>query len=186
MGARWRLALLAGLCTLATACTSGGDDGKDGVASISGTNTPTSSEKADNPEDDVDQMRAYAKCMREHGVDMPDPEVSKDGGIGLSIEGGDKAKVDKADKECKHLMPNGGEPPKPSPEDLDRMRKEAQCLRDHGIDVKDPTMDNPGIQIEGAGPDDEKFQKAMEECSDGKGTVSSHGEGATGASGGGK
>jgi hypothetical protein len=177
MGARWRLALLAGLCTLATACASGGDGGGDGVASLSEGNTPSSSaaEGDEDPDDDVDQMRAYAKCMREHGVDMPDPEVSQDGGIGISINGGDKAKVDKADKECRHLMPNGGEPPKPSPEDLDRMRKEAQCLRDHGIDVEDPTMDNPGIRIEGAGPDDEKFQKAMEECSDGKGSVSSGG-----------
>ncbi|GAB1515714.1 hypothetical protein [Actinophytocola sp. KF-1] len=184
MGARWRLALLAGLCTLATACATGDKDG-DGVASISGTNTPTSAEQADDPDEAVDQMRAYAKCMREHGVDMPDPEVSQDGGVGLSINGGDKAKVDKADKECRHLMPNGGEPPKPSPEDLDRMRKEAQCLRDHGIDVKDPTMDNPGIQIEGAGPDDEKMRKAMAECSDGRGSVSSHEEG-SGATGGGK
>ena len=176
MGARWRLALLAGLCTLTTACAAGGGDGGDGVASLSEGNTPSSSAQPDgqddDPDNDVDQMRAYAKCMRENGVDMPDPEVSEDGGIGISINGGDKAKVDKADKECRHLMPNGGEPPKPSPEDLDRMRKEAQCLRDHGIDVKDPTMDNPGIQIEGAGPDDEKFRKAMEECSDGKGSVS--------------
>lgn len=173
MGARWRIAVLTGLFALVTACGSGGEQ-PDGVASLSEGNTPSSTkaDDQDDPEEAVDQMRAYAKCMREHGVDMPDPEVSPEGGIGLSIEGGDKAKVDKADKECKHLMPNGGEPEKPSPEDLDRMREEAQCLRDHGIDVEDPTMDEPGIHIEGAGPDDEKFKKAMEECSDGKGTVS--------------
>ena len=173
MGARWRLALLAGLCTLATACGTG-DNGGDGVASISGTNPPSSSAK-DDPDDDVDQLRAYAKCMREHGVDMPDPVVDGDGGVSMSIDGTDKTAADKADKECKHLMPNGGEPPEVSPEDLDRMRKEAQCLRDHGVDAKDPTADKPGIQIEGGGPDDEKTRKAMEECSDGKGSVSSGG-----------
>lgn len=170
MGTRWRIAVLTGLFALVTAC-GGGGDGDDGVASLSEGNTPSST-KPEQEGDDVDQMRAYAKCMREHGVDMPDPEVSQDGGIGMSVNGGDKAKVDKADKECKHLMPNGGEPEKASPEDLDRMRKEAQCLRDHGIDVKDPTMDDPGIRIEGSGPDDDKFQKAMEECGDGKGSVS--------------
>ena len=177
MGARWRLAALTGLFALVTACGST-DPGNDGVASLSEGDTPTSSENADEPDDPdeaVDQMRAYAKCMREHGVDMPDPEVSQDGGVGIAIEGGDKAAVDKADKECKHLMPNGGEPPKPSPEDLDRMREQAQCLRDHGIDVADPTMDNPGLRIEGAGPDDEKFRKAMEECTDGEGMVASGG-----------
>src|ERR1044071_1524367 len=144
MGARWRLALLAGLCTLSTACATG--DNGDGVASISGTNPPSSAAK-DNPGDDVDQLRAYAKCMREHGVDMPDPEVDGDGGVSMSIEdgGAGKATIDKADKECRHLMPNGGEPPEVSPEDLDRMREEAQCLRDHGVDAKDPTADKPGI-----------------------------------------
>lgn len=174
MGARWRLAVLAGLCTLATACATG-DNGGDGVASISGTNPPSSSAGKDNPDDDIDQLRAYAKCMREHGVDMPDPEVDGDGGVSMSIDGGDKATADKADKECKHLMPNGGAPPEVSAEDLDRMREEAQCLRDHGVDAKDPTADNPGIQIEGGGPDDEKTRKAMEECSDGEGSVSSGG-----------
>lgn len=174
MGARWRLALLAGLCTLATACATG-DNGNDGVASISGTNPPSSSAAKDDPDDDVDQMRAYAKCMREHGVDMPDPEVDENGGISMSVNGTDKAVTDKADKECRHLMPNGGAPPEVSADDLDRMRKEAQCLRDHGVDAKDPTAEKPGIQIEGGGPDDEKTRKAMEECSDGKGSVSSGG-----------
>jgi len=174
MGARWRLAVLTGLFALVTACGGGGGQ-PEGVASLSEPNTSSSTKPPEQEGEAADQMRAYAKCMREHGVDMPDPEVSQDGGIGVSIDGGDKATVDKADKECKHLMPNGGEPEKPSPEDLDRMRKEAQCMRDHGIDVKDPTMENPGIQIEGAGPDDPKFKKAMEECSDGKGSVSSGG-----------
>jgi hypothetical protein len=171
MGPRWRLAVLTGLFALVTACGGGGDGG-DGVASLSAKNTPSSTQPEEKEGEAADQMRAYAKCMRDNGVDMPDPEVSPDGGIGISIEGGDKATVDKADKACKHLMPNGGEPEKVSPEDLDRMREEAQCLRDHGIDAKDPTMDDPGIKIEGGGPDNEKIDKAMEECSDGKGSVS--------------
>ena len=35
MGTRWRLAVLAGTFALVTACGGGGDDGTDGVASIS-------------------------------------------------------------------------------------------------------------------------------------------------------
>ena len=81
-----------------------------------------------------------------------------------SVEGGDKEKVDKADKECKDLLPNGGEPPKPSAEDLDKTREMAKCLREHGVDVKEPTMENPGIEIEGTDGDKEKVDKAMEEC----------------------
>jgi len=173
MGARWRLVVVTGLFALVTACGSDGGGDGDGVASLSEGNTPSSTtaeddDKGDDKGDDADQMRAYAKCMREHGVDMPDPEVSQDGGIGISVNGGDKATVDKANAACKQLMPNGGEPPKPSPEDLDRMREQAQCMRDHGVDVEDPTMDDPGIKIEG-GPDDENIRKAMEACDDGKG-----------------
>jgi hypothetical protein len=164
------LAVLAGLFTLVTACGGPADDG-DGVASISETNTPSSSAaKGKDGETDIDQIRAYTKCMREHGIDMKDPEPDPggggSGGIGISVDGAsDKAKVDKANAACKHLMPNGGEPEKPSAEQLDEARKTAKCLREHGIDVKDPTMDDPGISISGeAGDDQEKVDKAMQEC----------------------
>ena len=30
-----------------------------------------------------DQMLAFARCMREHGVDMPDPEFSEDGAVSI-------------------------------------------------------------------------------------------------------
>ena len=168
--------MLAGLFALVTACAGGGDGDGDGVASVSDGNTPSSSGQ-EPAGSDVDQMRAYAKCMREHGVDMADPEVSGDGGIGLSVEGGEKEEVDKADKACKKLLPNGGEPPKPSAEDLDKMRETARCMREHGVDVPDPTMDDPGIRIDSSGADQDKVQKAMEECGDGEGSISVHQDG---------
>jgi len=176
MRSQWRLALLAGLFTLVTACGSGGDDGGDGVASVSDKNSPTS---ADNQQDGTneDKMRAYAKCMREHGVDMPDPEPGAGGGMNLSVEAGEKEKVDKANDACKKLMPNGGVPPKPSAADLDEMRKQAQCLRDHGIEVKDPTMEDPGLELNDSSGDPEKVNKALEECSNGKGSVTTHEDG---------
>jgi len=167
MSTRWRLAVLAGLFTLVTACSGQGDDGGDGVASMSDKDTPTSSSPAkDDEEPDIDQMRKYAKCMREHGVDMADPEESGNGGgVGISVNGAEeKAKVDKANAACKSLMPNGGEPPEMTAEDLDKARDMAKCLREHGIDVKDPTMDEPGISIGSDGSDQEKVDKAMKEC----------------------
>jgi hypothetical protein len=162
MSPRWRLAVLAGLFTLATACGGPTDDGGDGVASISDEDTPTSSSAA-NDKPDIDQMRAYAKCMREHGVDMKDPDPSG-GGISIAIEGGaEKEKVDKANEACKELLPNGGEPPEMTAEDLDKQREMAKCLREHGLDVKEPTMEEPGINM-GDGGDKEKVDKAMKEC----------------------
>jgi hypothetical protein len=171
MGTRWRLAALAGLFTLVTACASEGDG--DGVASISASNTPSSTQPGGGSNSDgvsdIDQMRAYAKCMREHGIDMKDPDPNSSGGGGISVDSeAEKQQVDKANAACKHLMPNGGEGEKPTAEDLDQARKTAKCLREHGIEVKEPTMENPNISVDaGSGANDndpDKLEKAMEEC----------------------
>ena len=35
-----------------------------------------------------EQALAFAKCMREHGIDMPDPQFTDNGGINLALERG--------------------------------------------------------------------------------------------------
>jgi hypothetical protein len=166
MSPRWRLAVLGGLFTLVTACGSNGDSG-DGVASISESNAPSSNaQAADDGKTDIDKMRDFAKCMRENGVDMADPDPDSGGG-GISVDGPEeKEKADKAQAKCQHLMPNGGEPEKPTAEDLDRARATAKCLREHGIDIKDPTMENPGINVSAGdgGNDPDALDKAMKAC----------------------
>jgi hypothetical protein len=180
MGSRWRLAVVAGLFTLVTACGGGGGDGgDDDVASISGKNTPTSTAPREDKGNELDKMRAYAKCMRENGVDVKDPDANG-GGIGIAIEGeAEKKKVDTANEKCKAHLPNGGEPEKPTAEQLDEARAMAKCLREHGIDVREPTMDDPGIAISGSSGEDDKSKvdKAMEECSPEGATMRSSGGG---------
>jgi hypothetical protein len=174
MGKRWRLAVLAGLFTLVTAC-GGGEGDTNGVASIDEPDTTSSSGAPEDGEPDIDQMRAFAKCMREHGIDVKDPDASG-GGVGIAVpaEGPDgKEKIDKANEACKQHLPNGGEPRKPTAEELDQAREMAKCLREHGIEVKEPTADDPGISIgsgDGTDNDPEKVNKAMEECAP-EGTV---------------
>jgi hypothetical protein len=168
MATRWRLAVLAGLFTLVTACGASGNDGSDGVASVD--DKDKESAAADKPKGtDEDQMRAFAQCMRDHGIDMKDPEVKEGGGIEMGVpaqradgRGGDKAKA--AMDACNKLMPNGGKPPKPSAKDLDDMRTQAKCLREHGIDVPDPTMDEPFIKLDAGKGDGDAMKKAMKEC----------------------
>jgi hypothetical protein len=114
-------------------------------------------------------MRAFARCMREHGVDMPDPQESSGGGFQLSVPGAelDKATIDAAEKECRKLLPNGGQLGKPDAKQMEEMRKMAKCLRDHGVDAPDPDPDNPGVRVGSSGSDDpghEKMDKAMKEC----------------------
>jgi hypothetical protein len=51
---------------------------------------------------------------------------------------------------------------KPSAEELDRYLKIAQCLRDQGIEVKDPTADRPQLQIDHAPANLRALQEACE------------------------
>lgn len=176
MSKRWRLAVLAGLFALVSACGTEGT-GNDGVASVS---TPNSSEsnggggKAVDDKADEDKVREYAKCMREHGIDMPDPKTDGDGGVMMEAPAGgaaDRDKMAKADEACRKHLPNGGAPPKMSAEDIDNMRKTAKCLRDLGYDVADPTAEAPYLGFDEPPADDEKFQKDMEKCGGGEGQI---------------
>jgi hypothetical protein len=185
MRGRHRLWLAAAVPLLALSLAAcGGHGKKPGVATANGGNgkkgTPT-------PTVSVDPQTAmlnYAKCMREHGVDMPDPQTNGDGGgVTITISGGPKneAQMNAAQEACKQYMPNGGAPPSMSPEQIEQMRKFAQCMREHGVQMADPDPNNGGISIgnkpapgpsESAGgmkagpPDDPNFKAAEEACKD--------------------
>ncbi|MBP2321153.1 hypothetical protein JOF56_001538 [Kibdelosporangium banguiense] len=162
MGAKWRLAAVATVMFALTACGNDGGDG-NGVASLNGDQQTSGQPQPQKAGTDEDQMRAYAKCMREHGVDMKDPEPG--GGITMRAMAPEEAgKMDKAGEACNKLLPNGGKPKPLSPEELDKMRKTAKCMRDHGIDIPDPDPNNPGITIGIPNNDPGKMDKAMKEC----------------------
>lgn len=151
----------------------------DGVASISGGPTSSSSGAPEDGARDEDKVREFAKCMRENGVDMPDPDVDGRGGIAMKVEGGDAGmeEMKKAEEACKRFLPNGGEMRKPTPEEMDRMREEVKCLREKGIDVPDPDSENGGAISLPFGDDTEKTQKALEECGFGGGGKVSRADG---------
>ncbi|ADJ50162.1 hypothetical protein AMES_8337 [Amycolatopsis mediterranei S699] len=167
---RTRIAVVAalGAALLLGGCGAKTDDGSK-VASIS---TPPKSggpTAADNSgKSDEDKMRDFAKCMREHGVDMPDPKPAGDGGgmaITLGDKDGDTSKLDAAQNACKHFMPNGGEMKPPSAEELDKMRKDAKCMREHGIDMPDPDPSGKGgLRAGKVGDDPKKFEEAAKAC----------------------
>jgi hypothetical protein len=141
------------LAAMVAACT--GTAGGPGVATLddpSASSAPTPSPSAVTPQD---AALAFARCMRENGVDMPDPIVETDGGGGISIgQAGPDSTVSKdafreADETCRHFMeaamPEAGPPL--SAEDMDKMLAFAQCMREHGVDMEDPTADG-GIRVQ--------------------------------------
>jgi hypothetical protein len=90
--------------------------------------------------------------MRQHGQNVPDPDP--DGG-GLKVVApsggakGDDPAFKAAMLACQQYLPNGGTPPTMNPQQVDQMRRWAQCMREHGVDVSDPDPNNGGVEIHG-------------------------------------
>ncbi|REE94970.1 hypothetical protein [Thermomonospora umbrina] len=124
--------------------------------------------------DEKERARKFAQCMRTNGVEMEDPD---DDGGGIMIRRRAGAGGSARDKEfeaamakCRQHLPNGGKPPKLSPEDVEAMRKFAKCMREHGVDMPDPGADGgfamrakPGGKG-GVEPDEKEFEAAEKAC----------------------
>jgi hypothetical protein len=116
----------------------------------------------------------HARCMREHGVDVPDPKPGPDGGIRLEIRAdeADKLTVQRAEEACRKFLEDV-RPPELSPEKEREFREEAlkhaRCMRANGIDMPDPTFGQGGkveMRLDGGvGPGNPRFDEAQRKCS---------------------
>jgi len=175
-----RLAVLVGALALAlgvAACGGGAKTG--GVASLSGSGQPTITTSANSSKDPKQAAAlAFARCMRQHGIDMPDPKFTANGGATQELKsrpgkGPDDPKFKAAQQACQKYMPNGGQPKKPNPQEQQQMVAFARCMRQHGIDIPDPNPNSGGIEVhsgsggngrKGPNPDDPKFKAAQQAC----------------------
>jgi hypothetical protein len=176
---RWRprLAALVGVLALmlVVAACGGGGNQNDGVASLSGSNKPTTTTAAPLSKQDVEQAAlAFARCMRQHGIDMPDPQfsgnkITQDFKGGPGSKGPDDPAFKAAEQACNKYLPNGGQPPRLDPQEQQQLLAFARCMRQHGIDMPDPRPDG-GLVIRrrggpgGVNPDDQKFKAAEQAC----------------------
>jgi hypothetical protein len=155
--ARSLLFLLA-VAALAAACTGQGA-APSGVATLgSPSPAPAGSSEPAPSLDPEDAILAFAECMRDHGVDMPDPQVGPNGEVSIGIAGGvggpDRAEMQAAHEACQGLMEGAlGEPQELTPEQKDAMLAFAQCMRDNGVDMPDPQFQSGGAVMIGPGPD---------------------------------
>ncbi|MCG8924229.1 hypothetical protein [Lentzea sp. CC55] len=139
--------------------------------------TACGSEPAANEpkKDETADMVEFAQCMRENGIDMPDPE-GESGAIRMAVpaEGaGDGEKMKTAHEACKQHLPNGGEFKPPSPEEQDEMRRQAKCMRDRGYNWPDPKFEGggPAETIELPDMEDPGVKQDMKDCGLGEGMV---------------
>ena len=201
MARNGRIAALA-LCgaLVLGACGSGGKD--DGVASLSGsgaTSTTVKSKKG-SVKDQRDALLDYTRCLRKHGVQVADPTygsngpsgngglkagqaggggmVIANGGGSISLPSPDDPAFKAADKACQPILQRAQQDlPTPSPAEQAKQRDHAlafaKCMREHGVDMPDPTFDAQGhISISigspngGSSPDpmSPTFQDAQKAC----------------------
>ena len=118
----------------------------------------------------------FARCMREHGIDVPDPKTDEDGGIqigGPGVKPGSPEKLGRAQEACEKQV-DAIAPPKLSAEEKAKVREEslahARCMREHGLDFPDPQFSEDGgamVRIgpgSGLDPRSPKFQRAQKAC----------------------
>lgn len=123
---------------------------------------------------------AHAQCMRDHGIDWPDPELV-DGEWELRLDDDvdlESPAYKAAEEECAQVrqeaQPEAGDDINVGDrarleDEMDKMLEFAACMRDQGIDFPDPVMDDDGNISGPAGPMDgdwEAFEAAKQTCED--------------------
>jgi hypothetical protein len=141
---RYPLILAAVAGALALGACGSGNDGNGGAASASG------QDKA------FEGALKFSQCMRDHGVDMPDPKRDSNGGIMLTGPPGGKRtklgdpKMEAAQSACQKYMDTGGGPPlDPAAQAKlqDAFVAYAGCMRGKGIDMPDPKVGSHGVEM---------------------------------------
>jgi hypothetical protein len=140
------LAAAAAVAALALGACGGSDDGGG---------APSASSKGGDKA--FEGALKFSKCMRDHGVDFPDPQRVGSGGIkitGRNINPNDP-KTKAAQSACQKYMQIGGG------ETIDPAKRAklqeaalafARCMRQHGVDMPDPQLSGKGGLTFQAGP----------------------------------
>jgi hypothetical protein len=147
---RWRrprLAALVGVLALALAVAAcGGGHKTSGVASLGG-GSATGTTSAGGSQDERRAALNWARCMRQHGIDLPDPQFSGDDIVQRTPDRAvrNSAKFKAAEQACKQYLSNGGQAP-PSAQERQQALAFARCMRQHGINnMPDPQITASGI-----------------------------------------
>jgi hypothetical protein len=144
------------------ACSSGGPTSGGGQAASS-SNTPAANALAD-----------FARCMREHGQNVPDPDPNSPNQSLTPPGGTASAQWNAAMQACRSLLPGGGVPQAPDERELEGLRAYAGCMRDHGIEMTDPDPNTGQSTYEGRLANaskaeiesDPTYRTAQEACQD--------------------
>jgi hypothetical protein len=164
---------VVGAIVLSLALGACGGPSDEGVATLGNENGDEDGSATEQVDPEEAQL-AFAECMREHGVDVPDPAPRGGTGGGQILIGPgqriDEENFEEADAACRHHLE--GVFDEPSDEELQEMQDGAlafaRCMRENGVeDHPDPKFENGGTTLEISADDvmdDPDFEAAEEEC----------------------
>lgn len=148
--------LMAAVVVLsATACSGDG----------AGSGTKSGGSASDGKKTEEDQALEHRKCLREQGLEIPEPKPGENS-HGITINGGGKSKkeMEKALKACQDKAVGGGAK-EITQAQKDKMLAFARCMRKNGIDMPDPKFDGGMAQAPALQQKDmKKFEKANAAC----------------------
>ena len=167
-----RITILIALVAIALAACGGGDDSAD-VASIEDTGVVSATDTTQALSDE-EALIEFAACMRDQGMDFPDPSVDANGLP--SFEFDDPESIDQdamfeAGEECRYLIEGVvlNLLDFDTSEFDDTFLEYAACMREQGIEDIPDSIDLTSIIEEGNlpfDPDDPAFIAADEQCRD--------------------
>ncbi|WP_117210821.1 hypothetical protein [Allorhizocola rhizosphaerae] len=140
----------------------GGEQGNNnGVASVGGSTSPHP--VASSALSQQEKALKWVQCMREKGVEVPDPDPAT-GRVQMRFgPGTDQAKVQAAMQACKEFQPFGEGGQGGNPQQQEAQRKFAQCMRDNGV-ASFPDPQDGAIRIDPSLASDPDFPAAREKC----------------------
>ncbi|MFE5722099.1 hypothetical protein [Streptomyces erythrochromogenes] len=153
-------AVVTGLTLFATACANDSSKGRDSSASGGSSGGGGSTGGAGT---DADRALKMRQCLREHGVDVPDPEPGQDP-RGMTLGGGaDPQKMQEAMKACGMQGPGSGK--EPTQEEKDKELKWIRCMRENGVALKDPEYQGGARSaVEIPKGQEKAFEEAQKKC----------------------
>ena len=174
------LSLLAILALAVSACS--GSDDAGGVASLEEIQQQSESAAAAEETTLEESLLAFTECVRDQGVDIPDPTVDADGNVRLAramsetSSESERQAFQEAMQACEVYLEGVtmGFEQRDTTEFQDQLFQYAQCMRDNGYDMPDPDFSATQVPGSGGGPaggvfgtldrDDPAFQEAQAAC----------------------
>ncbi|MGR4884638.1 hypothetical protein ACIPUC_35240 [Streptomyces sp. LARHCF249] len=148
-------AAVTGLALAVTGCANGPTGGKQDSASGGGSGSGSGT--------DADNAVKMRQCLREHGIDAPDPKPGQDP-RGMTVGGGaDPEKMQEAMKACGMGGPGSGK--EPTQEEKDKELAWIRCMRENGVQLKDPEYSGgmrTGIEVPQG--QEKAFEDARKKC----------------------